>query len=330
MIRTLFLRNRHSPLVLRNYAKLVRGDNKPKHERIVEEEINISQTVTAPQRVPKKWKDTSPANEAVTNFTPQLVRGKDISIAGKVYFAKEITAGLSKLIEALPMLQQLSTERDLELLTRAVTHKSYGTGKVPTNENMAFLGKYILDAYVLELVIRKYPLGGLTTIRTLKLLRAVYTNRSYLGWIVADKMWKIDPNETLRTYGWEYFSLYKQKDELANMVYSLIAAVYSAKGPSVAQSFIQQYIVTEIPKKILDQLVQLPEHTEVFEDLIEAHLHSIPRVVEELDEVQRHYVCSYFIGLDLIGYATADSPDKAKTLAAMNGLFQIIAKTPHN
>ena len=315
--------NNNNSFQIQHYAKLIRGGNQYQPSENEEEQVLIQQQRAEAKPIPKTWKDTSPAIQAVTDFKSLQERDRNTSITGRIYSSAEPTVGLKKLIEQFPILNN-NIEQEL---TRAVTHVSFGSGKVATNETMSFMGKRVLDLFITESVLQKYPLCGHVNMRTLKLIRAIYTNESHLAYIVADQNWKMDAGETMRVYGWEQFKWEKRKQLIANVVYSIVAAVYSTMGPSAARQFIQTSILTDIPTNILQKLIQLKQPVTVFEDIIGAQLQTIPRVIEEQ---QQGFTCSYFVNLELVGYATADDPSKARKLAAMNGLFQMTGKLPQH
>jgi dsRNA-specific ribonuclease len=334
------------------YAKLIRGatdieraPSTPQETQNQENNDEIHSSVEKASNytfdIPRSRRRDSNSIRNLTSITTARDRGKNVSLSGRVYNENELTKGLVELIYRIPLLQPIienpeenfdsasGTNGAIKLFTCAATHKSFGTGKVGDNEAMSFMGKYVLDMWASQLCADKYfgKVGGVENVHNLNLCKSIYTNRTFLGDIVALKYWELNPNETLRCYGWNEMQKDTQKDILADFVLILITVVYQLRGPSLANQLIEQELFKDTPSNIFRQLLELKRHRFTFEDIIEAQFGISPRVIEERSGNQ-NFRCSYFRGIDLIGYATADAPSKARNLAALNGLASMAAKLP--
>lgn len=214
-----------------------------------------------------------------------------------------------------------------QLFVKAITHKSFGTGKVEYNERMAFMGRHILSLYVSELCSSKYGSDHSLNLNTLKLTESIYTNPCTLAYIIALKYWQVNPLNTLRVYGWNEMTPGTQKDVLADMVLSMITTVFEVRGPKAADQFIEQVLIQETPSQIFKQLLHVRQNELILMDVMRAYTGNPLRVIEE-KLGHNNYKCSYFDGIQLVGYATADTKAKARSLAAMNGLVALGTKLP--
>nr|CAG4714932.1 unnamed protein product [Naegleria fowleri] len=123
---------------------------------------------------------------------------------------------------------QYDTDASLRtLLIRSITHASFGSGKVRTHDRLAYMGQHVLDLVLTEIISHKYMshvkggnsqspstilLGNTITnsgglfidvdsphaeqvnsgrerYSTASLLKAIYNNRSYLAFVVANEYW---------------------------------------------------------------------------------------------------------------------------------------------
>ena len=161
---------------------------------------------------------------------------------------------------------------DPELLTRALTHKSYANeNKVPShNERMEFLGDAVLNLIVSEYLIRTCPDS---TEGDLSRLRAAVVSESALAQIARDI--------GLGTYlllgrGEEQTGGRNKASLLADCLEALIASIYLDAGKSAAQTFVMRFFEqaikqtctsggtpdykTELQEVCQDRLKKLPEY----------------------------------------------------------------------
>ncbi|KAL9643719.1 hypothetical protein ABK040_016165 [Willaertia magna] len=140
--------------------------------------------------------------------------------SGKIYNEKEFTIGLQQLIQKSHVLSrelkreeeelqntlqnslqnntQESNKKEINtkfindtdatlktLLIRSVTHISYGSGKVRSNDRLPYIGNFILDLILNEYLINKYLLNE-KNIKVIQLIKGIYSNKSFLSFIVAN------------------------------------------------------------------------------------------------------------------------------------------------
>ncbi|KAL9653628.1 hypothetical protein ABK040_009105 [Willaertia magna] len=140
--------------------------------------------------------------------------------SGKIYNEKEFTIGLQQLIQKSHVLSrelkreeeelqktlqnslqnntQQSNKKEINtkfindtdatlktLLIRSVTHISYGSGKVRSNDRLPYVGDIILDLILDEYLINKYLLNE-KNIKVIQLIKGIYSNKSFLSFIVAN------------------------------------------------------------------------------------------------------------------------------------------------
>jgi dsRNA-specific ribonuclease len=323
----------------RGYAKLIakRSDKTPE-EQLIPKSRNTDEQIDIE---PPQWVglvDTIKSKKLVKQY-PQ--RPLNESVRGRVY-TNTLTPGLEQTLQNVSGFNEFfQTEDEIQTLIQAVTHKSYGTGKVETNERLTFLGKYVLDMFVGQLLTDKYippqpenpaketDLTNVSSI-TLSIMRALYTNKAYLAIEIASKSWKWadqrahfdKADETLRIFGYDAFTTRSRIETIGEAVMAVVGAVYWCRGPSWAKRFIEDFIVTDIPKNVFAQLIKCKLHEQVLSEVLQAHLFKAPKKIEERISVD-NYKCSFFIGMEMIGFATADNAEAARNLAALNGLTQL-------
>ena len=164
------------------------------------------------------------------------------------------------------------TYHDPELLTRALTHKSYANeNKVQShNERMEFLGDAVLNLIVSEYLMKSCPDS---TEGDLSRLRAAVVSESALAQIARDI--------GLGTYlllgrGEEQTGGRNKASLLADCLEALIASIYLDAGKRAAQTFVMRFFEpvikqtctsggtpdykTELQEVCQDRLKQLPEY----------------------------------------------------------------------
>src|SRR3989338_11306297 len=146
-----------------------------------------------------------------------------ISKSGKLYNENEMTPGLEQFIEKSRIIRrelqkspfsssdsnnideinentklQNDTDASLKtLLIRSVTHASYGTGKVRSQERLSFIGSFVLNMILTEIISQKYMVNsnetncGRENFNTVNLIKSIYNNRSFLAFIVANQYWNL-------------------------------------------------------------------------------------------------------------------------------------------
>ncbi len=320
----------------RSYAKFVPRQS-TENTTIPNSQINTDK----PTNKDTTWPTLS---EAVQHKKQRRMREqlRDPSVAsrGKVY-TNELTPKLEKMLQTNPNFASFfETETEIDQLVQALTHVSYGIGKVENNERLCFLGKYALDMYAGEILLDKYcPKGGAQsgpTTRTLSILRALYANHAYLGVIVAARQWKwadervglSDAVNAIRVAGFDKFHYDRRVEALGDTVLAIIGAVYWTRGPAEAKRFVEELIVQVIPSKAYEALISIKPHKLVLTNLLHAFQFKLPKKIEEKIS-DNQFKCSYFVGIDMLGFATARTVSDAQEMAALNGIVQLGRKIPN-
>ena len=142
-------------------------------------------------------------------------------------------------VERAPLLGALGVEIGDELLTLALTHRSYAyeNGGLPTNERLEFLGDSVLGVVVTERLYRSHP--DLPEGQLAK-LRASVVNMHALAGVAAE----LGP-EGLGAYlylgrGEELTGGRSKASILADATEALIGAVYLEHGLEVARSVVHR------------------------------------------------------------------------------------------
>ncbi|KAF9586700.1 hypothetical protein BGW38_008623 [Lunasporangiospora selenospora] len=126
---------------------------------------------------------------------------------------------------------------DAELMTQAVTHKSFAHGSVPTNERLTHLGRTFLEMHLAE---KKWD-----TVKSTKTLRS-----SIAHVLKAEKMAKVarsmGVDEVMRWKSPSTTPGSKAGEEtvLAQTLEAIVGAVYHDKGSKVAREFVSKHIYT--------------------------------------------------------------------------------------
>ncbi|MDT7678265.1 MAG: ribonuclease [Pseudonocardiales bacterium] len=145
------------------------------------------------------------------------------------------------------MTAQLGVELDTELLTLALTHRSYAYehGGLPTNERLEFLGDSVLGVIVTERLYRSHPdlpEGQLAKLRASVVnMHALASVARELGPPQPDG----GPNAGLGTYlylgrGEELTGGRGKASILADATEALIGAVYLAHGLEIARDVVER------------------------------------------------------------------------------------------
>jgi ribonuclease-3 len=132
------------------------------------------------------------------------------------------------------LVQALGGDLDLDLVERAVTHRSYAyeNGGLPTNERLEFLGDSVLGLVVTEELFRRHP--DLPEGQLAKLRAAVVNSRA-----LAEVARGLGVGRFLRLGRGEEASGGRDKSSiLADAVEALLGAVYLDKGTEPARRLI--------------------------------------------------------------------------------------------
>ncbi|KAL9656595.1 hypothetical protein ABK040_016620 [Willaertia magna] len=300
--------------------------------------------------------------------------------SGKIYNEKEFTIGLQQLIQKSHVLSrelkreeeelqntlqnslqnntQESNKKEINtkfindtdatlktLLIRSVTHISYGSGKVRSNDRLPYI--------------------------VIQLIKGIYSNKSFLSFIVANdylnllnhsentlqnntlqnnslqnnnlqqtrlnlKMnhlknmyQKKNEHFTLRIYGWNEMTLNSKHLILSNVILSLIGSIYLKCGINICKEFIEEIIIKELPNIIFKKLLLLDEPYLILSDIIFSMYKTTLKSHEEFIEELNCYKCNLFIRNQIIGSSNAKDLVKARKLAAFDGLMNLQSLVPN-
>jgi dsRNA-specific ribonuclease len=325
-------------LCFRNYAKRV--SNRLNTEDFVPPINNDQQNEKNEKVQPlNRWRGIS---ESI-KFLPKIpLRDPNVALRGKVY-KNELTPRVKETLERVEgFADYFVTEDEINHLIQAITHKGYGTGKVEFNERLCFLGKYAIDMFVGELMVDKYyPCNGdgstnSISTRSLSLIKSMYVNKAYLGVMVGTRQWGwatesdnfADMINSLRIFNVNAFGLTGRIETLGEAVLAVIGAVFWCRGPSATKEFIERFVIKDIPSKVYQDLLEIKPHVFVLNDVLHSHqLKQAKKIMEQISETE--FKCSFFVGMELLGFATANTAEKAQELAALNGLVQIGRRLPN-
>lgn len=184
--------------------------------------------------------------------------------------------------------------RNISLLQNALAHSSYANERwhdsLKSNERLEFLGDSILGMVVAEYLYRNFPErpeGMLTKIRADLVCEKALA-------VVAGK---IDLGKHLLLGNGEEASGGRNRDSIqADAVESIIAACFLDGGMEAARSFIQRFVLADVPKQKL-------------------HNVDYKTALQELVQQKKHQIISY----TLVGESGPDHSKQFSVQVALNG-----------
>jgi len=221
------------------------------------------------------------------------------------------------------LLETLQVEMDPELLTLALTHRSYAyeNGGLPTNERLEFLGDAVLGVIVTDHIYRLFPLlpeGKLAKIRAAVVnMRALAMVAGTLG--VGDHVYLGRGEET--TGGRAKASI------LADTMEALIGASYLTGGIERAADLVHRLIDPLVAEAItvgagLDWKTSLQELTSR-QDL------GVPeyRITDAGPDHAKTFVARAVVAGEVVGEGSGASKKEAEQLAARTAWTSIDARS---
>jgi len=133
--------------------------------------------------------------------------------------------------------------RNLDLLVASLTHASGANSRITSNERLEFLGDAILGSVVCELLYHRFPEyleGELTRIKSVVVSRRTCTKISK----------QLGLQEFLILGKGMTTQLHVPASVLADVLESLLAAMYLDGGIEVAREFIHRHIIPEIDRSV--------------------------------------------------------------------------------
>jgi ribonuclease-3 len=216
------------------------------------------------------------------------------------------------------------TFRDPELLTRALTHKSYSNeNRVPShNERMEFLGDAVLNLIVSEFLMKTCPDS---TEGDLSRLRAAVVSEPALARIARD----IGLGSYLLLGKGEEQSGGRNKASLlADCLEALIASIYLDTGKDAAQAFVMRFF-EEVIRRSCTSGGTLDYKTEL-QELCQERLKRLPeyRVSSETGpDHQKQFEVTVSINGQVGGRGTGKSKKEAEQCAAKEALEKLSTRS---
>jgi len=205
--------------------------------------------------------------------------------------------------------------RDHTLLLQALTHRSYLNEhteyKHDHNERLEFLGDAVLELIVTEHLYKQYPNpeGDLTNWRAAlvnaKTLAEIGRDLNFESFLLLSKGEAKDKDSKARTY------------ILANAMEAIIGAVYLDGGRSAAEKFIQDHILSILPR-ILELKLYIDSKSK-FQETSQDMLGITPtyKVLEEAGpDHQKEFTVGVFLNKDMVAVGRGTSKQEAQVAAA--------------
>ncbi len=206
---------------------------------------------------------------------------------------------------------------DTDLLTRALTHVSYGRGKQDGhNETLEFLGDAVLDLAVSDLLMRRFPEK---TEGDLSKMRASLVNAAAL----AEKATQLNLGESLRMGKGEERSGGRTKQSiLAGVFEALLGAVYWDGGYEPARRIVERYFASDIQEGAPEQ----QDYKTRLQEISQMLFHEPPvykLVAESGPDHEKRFVTEIFVGGKVLGRGEGKSKKQAEQEAARQALARL-------
>jgi len=209
--------------------------------------------------------------------------------------------------------------KNIELLDLAFVHKSYVNEhqdlKSEHNERMEFLGDAVLELVVTEYLYKSFPTKGEGVLTN---WRSALVKGKHLAEIAND----LDLGLYLYLSRGEERSGGRKKNYLlANILESLIGAIYLDQGYGSAHKFIHDVIITKLGS-ILEQGLHIDAKSR-FQELAQEELGVTPSykvLKEDGPDHSKNFIMGAYIGDELVDEGSGSSKQKAEQSAAKNAL----------
>lgn len=211
--------------------------------------------------------------------------------------------------------------KDKDLLTQAVTHRSYlnenPSYKLDHNERLEFLGDAVLELVVTEYLYKNYsnPEGELTA------WRASLVNSKMLANIGI----KLCVNDFLLLSRGEAKDTGRARQYIiTNAVEAIIGAIYLDQGLKASSGFIHKFVLPE-----LDNIIEKKLHKDsksLFQEIAQEKRSVTPtyKVLKEWGpDHARNFRIGVFLGEDLVGEGDGISKQEAQQNAAQDALEKL-------
>jgi ribonuclease-3 len=225
--------------------------------------------------------------------------------------------------KALQIQAELGIEfDDLELLTRALTHKSYSNERreqnLKDNERLEFLGDAVLDLVVNQYLFMEYPAhpeGELAQIRSVVVSAPT----------LAEKSREIDlGNYLLLGKGEEATGGRKRNSILADGFEALIGGIYLDQGLEVARKFILDLLITNINN--VEQGNHIQDYKTLLQELVQKSSDQRPYyevIKEEGPDHNKSFTVKVTFKDEILGVGRGSSKKRAQQSSAKEAIEKL-------
>ena len=211
---------------------------------------------------------------------------------------------------------------DLELLKRALTHKSYANERrnqsLKDNERLEFLGDAVLDLIVNQYLFLNYPdspEGELAQIRSVVVSALT----------LAEKGREIDLGSYLLLGKGEEATGGRERNSiLADAFEALIGSIYLDQGLEIAQTFILDLLIPNI--KMVEQGNHIQDYKTLLQELLQKNSDHRPQyqvIKEEGPDHNKSFTVQVKFKDDILGVGTGSSKKRAQQSAAKEAIDKL-------
>ena len=213
------------------------------------------------------------------------------------------------------------TFQNKDMLRQALVHRSYLNEhpdfRLGHNERLEFLGDAVLELVVTENLYQNYenPEGELTN------WRAALVNADMLSDLC--RLLEIEPYLHLSRGESKDKDSKARKYILANAFESIIGAIYMDGGWDAAKSFIQERVLSELPRILKQRLYVDPKSR--FQEAAQEHVGVTPSykvLSEEGPDHAKRFEVGVYLGKEQVAVGTGMSKHEAQVAAAGEALKQ--------
>ena len=213
------------------------------------------------------------------------------------------------------------TFKDISLLDRALTHRSYineNRHSNKHNERLEFLGDAVLELIVSEFLFIKYPKrpeGELTSFRaaTVKTSTLASTSRD------------LNVGKYLQMSKGEEATGGKDKDYLlANAFESILGSIYIDQGYNSCKKFVSEVLIIKIAE-IVEKRLDIDSKTQ-FQEIAQRNYNTTPTyevVKEDGPDHDKIFTVNVMVGKKVFGKGSGGSKQRAEDKAATEGLKKL-------
>ncbi|PRX27460.1 RNAse III [Orenia metallireducens] len=211
---------------------------------------------------------------------------------------------------------------DLELLQRAVTHKSYANENrhlgLKDNERLEFLGDSIQDLVVSEYMFIEYPNhpeGELAKIRSVVVSAPV----------LAEKAKEINLGKYLLLGKGEEMTGGRDRDSiLADAFEALVGSIYLDQGLEIIKGFILELLIPDI--KLVERGEHIQDYKTLLQELVQKNSNLRPEyevVKEEGPDHNKRFTIQVNLEERVLGVGAGSSKKEAEQKAAEDAINKV-------